>query len=176
MLTCCSSTCSASLTTCWTFTSAQPTWKWLCSTMVYASIFTCSKRIICINSELFWKFSPALNFTFSLSKWNLTKYLKYLDVNFLPDTVDIVPDLANNGIPPLLPLSLDEDVEVYRNLRILKVLGTLYFKYNLRFFLWNNWSFECVSKSPWFHLNTVALCLIIIICLFTQEGVFDVFF
>ena len=43
---------------------------------------------------------------------------------YLPDALDIVPDLANNGIPPLLPLSLDEDVEVYRNLRILKVLFT----------------------------------------------------
>ena len=41
---------------------------------------------------------------------------------YIPDALDIVPDLANNGIPPLLPLSLDEDVEVYRNLRILKVL------------------------------------------------------
>ena len=40
----------------------------------------------------------------------------------LPEVVDIVPDLANNGTPPLLPLSLDVDVEVYRNLRILKVL------------------------------------------------------
>ena len=40
----------------------------------------------------------------------------------IPDVVDTVPDLANNGIPLLLPLSLDEDVEVYRNLRILKVL------------------------------------------------------
>lgn len=43
---------------------------------------------------------------------------------YIPDALDIVPDLANNGIPPLLPLSLDEDVEVYRNLRILKVLFT----------------------------------------------------
>ena len=48
-----------------------------------------------------------------------------MDVNLLPDAADIVPDLANNGIPPLRPLSLDEDVEVYRNLRILKVLGTI---------------------------------------------------
>ena len=43
---------------------------------------------------------------------------------YIPDALDIVPDLANNGIPPLLPLSLDEDVEVYRNLRILKVIFT----------------------------------------------------
>ena len=42
-----------------------------------------------------------------------------------PDVVDVAPLLANNGIPPLRPLSLDEDVEVYRNLRILKVLGTI---------------------------------------------------
>ena len=64
----------------------------------------------------------------------MANWHKYLDIIFLPDTVDVVPDLANNGIPPLRPLSLDEDVEVYRNLRILKVFGTLYFKYSSRFF------------------------------------------
>ena len=127
-MTCCSSTCSASLTTCWTFTSAQPTCKWLCSTMVYASIFTCSKTIIYIVNHFFKNWVL-------LDNNNMANWHKYLGIIFLPDTVDVVPDLANNGIPPLRPLSLDEDVEVYRNLRILKVFGTLYFKYSSRFFL-----------------------------------------
>ena len=52
------------------------------------------------------------------------KNIKFAKLEFSPDVVDVAPDLANNGIPPLLPLSLDEDVEVYRNLRILKVYLT----------------------------------------------------
>ena len=52
------------------------------------------------------------------------KNIKFAKLEFSPDVVDVAPDLANNGIPPLLPLSLDEDVEVYRNLRILKVFLT----------------------------------------------------
>ena len=83
--------------------------------MIYASIVTYKRKIRVSHKPI-----PLL----VLRLKRVHKNIKLAKLEFSPDVVDVAPDLANNGIPPLLPLSLDEDVEVYRNLRILKVYLT----------------------------------------------------
>ena len=83
--------------------------------MIYASIVTYEKKKIWVLDE---------PITLLVISNIYIKNIKFAQLELVPDVVDVAPDLANNGIPPLLPLSLDEDVEVYRNLRILKVFLT----------------------------------------------------